>query len=403
MTESLSGKRVVLGVTGGIAAYKAADLTSKLVQAGAVVDVVLSADAERFIQPLTFNALTRRPVHSTVFAAWSETQAGHVTLAAEADLVVIAPATANTLARMATGLVDDMLSAVILATQAPVVVCPAMEHHMWHHPTTQANLATLRARGVDVIGPETGRLASGATGDGRLLAPSAILDAIITSGQGRGRLQGARIVVTAGGTHEPIDPVRFIGNRSSGKMGLAIAGELARAGAEVTLIAGPTVVDPAGPWRTVRIQTALDLQEAVQREVADARALVMAAAVADYRPATTADQKIKKSRKRVDYQLDLVENPDIVAGIDRPGLVKIGFAAETNDLLANAGEKLRRKGLAMIVANDAVATIGTDTVTATLLFADGRDPESLPALSKSEFASTLTDRIAALLDEGASA
>lgn len=394
----LDGTRVVLGVSGGIAAYKAASLTSALVQAGALVDIILTDGALHFVQPMTFQALTGRGVFSGVFAGWTEGFSGHVTLAREADVLMIAPATANTIARLATGMADDMLGAVALATVAPIVLAPAMEHHMWHHPATEANLDLLRARGVTVVPPETGRLASGAHGDGRLPDQATLLGAIRAALGRHSDLCGKHVVVTAGGTQEPLDPVRYIGNRSTGQMGVAIAEAAVDRGARVTLVAGPTVaVLPAGMGvDVVRVGTALEMQAAVERAVAAADVLVMAAAVADFRPRDHADQKIKKQPGQANMELDLVRNPDIVAGITRPGLLKIGFAAETEDLLANAARKLTGKGLDLIVANDAVATIGSSTSTATLL-RPGTPPEALPAMSKPELAARIMTVIACLL------
>lgn len=392
----LAGKRIVLGVTGGIAAYKAASLASTLTQAGAIVDVILTEGARQFIQPLTFQTLTKRPVYSGVFEGWREDFFGHVSLAREADLLVVAPATANTLARLAIGLADDMLAAVALATAAPIVLAPAMEHHMWHHPATRMNVEHLRESGAVIVAPETGHLASGAEGDGRLASQEVLLGAIRATLGRDGALAGRHIVVTAGGTREPIDPVRYVGNRSSGRMGIALAMAALDRGARVTLIAGPTVTSmPAGP-EIVRIETALEMQQAVERTVADADALIMAAAVADFRPRDMSAQKIKKQAGQESLELALVRNPDILAGVSRPGLVKIGFAAETEDLLANATHKLAAKGLDLIVANDAVATIGSAASVATLV-TPGAPPEALPEMSKEELAARIVTVMSRLL------
>src|SRR5579884_62012 len=315
----LASGRIVLAVTGGIAAYKAADLASKLVQAGARVDVILTAGAREFIQPLTFQAITKRPVHTSVFEGWSEAAFGHVTLAQEADALVVAPATANAIAKLALGLADDMLGTVALATSAPLVVAPAMEHGMFHHPATQAHLATLRERGATIVGPETGRLASGQHGDGRLAPTEAIVGAIrLVLGRG-GALAGKRLVVTAGGTQEPLDPVRFLGNRSSGTMGFALAQAALERGAAVTLVTGPTALTPPVG---AAVRTAREMQEAVARAIVDADALLMAAAVADFRPAAPSAGKIKKQPGQETMALTLVRNPDILAGVERSRLVK---------------------------------------------------------------------------------
>ena len=394
----LDGARIVLGVSGGIAAYKAADLTSKLVQAGASVHVVMTEGALQFIQPMTFQALTRNPVYTSVFDGWEGESAGHVTLAAEADVVLVAPATANTIARMAQGRTEDMLGAITLATQAPVLVAPAMEHHMWHHPATQANLATLTQRGVTVIDPGSGRLASGATGDGRLASSSRLMGALRQALGRGGLLDGKTVIVTAGGTREAIDPVRYVGNRSSGRMGVAIAEAAVDAGARVILIAGPTVGELPACADVRRVESTRDMETAVRDAVRDGDVLVMAAAVADFRPAEQHQQKLKKDPASDEIVIRMAKNPDIIAGVDPVEVVKIGFAAETESLLENASGKLAAKGLHMIVANDAVATIGSDRVRATLLFADGREPRALDDMAKDAFARELVAEIGRLCE-----
>jgi phosphopantothenoylcysteine decarboxylase/phosphopantothenate--cysteine ligase len=396
LPDRLHGARIVLGVSGGIAAYKSADLTSKLVQAGADVDVVLTDGALHFIQPLTFNALTRRPVYSSVVEPWSAVQAGHVTLAEQAEVLLIAPATANTIARLAHGLVDDMLTAVALATRAPILIAPAMEHNMWHHPATQANLKLLQARGVIVIAPDAGRLASGANGDGRLAAIDVILAKVRQALQSDTTLAGKRIVVSAGGTQEAIDPVRYIGNRSSGRMGVEIARAAAARGAAVTLVAVQDVDVNVSGIDVVRVRSAREMESAIHDAIPGADAIVMAAAVADFRPVTESTQKIKKQPGQDGLTIELMRNPDIIAGIDQPGLVKIGFAAETQHLAEHAQQKLQDKGLAMIVANDAVATIGSLESEATLFFAD-RAPVHLPKAAKDVVADRIVDELVTLL------
>lgn len=394
-SSPLDRARVVLAVSGGIAAYKAADLASKLVQAGSAVDVVLTRGAEAFIAPLTFQALTKRAVHTDVFEPWTAASSGHISLAAEADLLLVAPASANTVARLALGLADDLLGTVALSTEAPLLIAPAMEHGMLHHPATQGHLATLVARGATQVGPDAGRLASGARGDGRLAPVEAILGAArLVLGRG-GPLAGRHVVVTAGPTREPLDPVRYLGNRSSGTMGYALAQAALDRGARVTLVTGPTALTP--PWgaSVVRIETAAELGNAVEDAVVNADTLIMAAAVADYRPTTRSDRKLKKGGGNTTPTLVLAQNPDIVAGIQRPGLVKVGFAAETEDLIAQAAAKLRAKGLAMIVANDAAATMDRPDSAATIL-RPGLPPEILPRMPKSAVASAIADRLIAL-------
>ncbi len=392
----LSGARIVLGVSGGIAAYKAAELASTLVQAGSSVQVVMTEGATRFIQPLTFEGLTHQRVFTGVFDGWDDGGTGHVALAAEADLLLIAPATANTIARLVQGMVDDMLSAIALATQAPIVLAPAMEHHMWNHPATQANVALLRERGVSFVDPAEGRLASGATGQGRLAPLNALLAATRAALGKQGPLAGKRFVVTAGGTQEAIDPVRYIGNRSSGRMGVALAQAAVEAGADVHLIATRSVDRAWLDGNAEVVESARDLQQAVDRAVANADVLVMAAAVADFRPETVGQQKIKKQAGQETLDLRLVRNPDIIAGVDRPGLMKVGFAAETESLLENARKKLESKGLAMIVANEAVATIGSERSVATLITGD-REPRELPEAGKDVVAREIVREIARLL------
>jgi phosphopantothenoylcysteine decarboxylase/phosphopantothenate--cysteine ligase len=392
----LRDSSIVLGVTGGIAAYKAAALASLLTRAGACVDVVLTQAAHQFIQPLTFSAITHAPVHTDPFAPWVGEFTGHVALAARADLLLVAPATAATIARLALGLSDDLLGLIALATTAPMVLAPAMEEHMLHHPATQEHLATLTRRGVTVVDPERGRLASGAVGDGRMAPPEAIVGAARHVLGRAGLLHGRKVVVTAGGTREPLDPVRYIGNRSSGRMGFALAQAAIDAGAEVTLIAGPTSFQPPFGAHVVPVETTADLLAAVEAATARADILIMAAAVADFRPERMSEQKIKKEPGTTSLDLRLVRNPDILATIDRPGLLKIGFAAETEHLVANAGRKLASKGLAMIVANDAEATIGAEESEATILTRDGATM-SLPRMSKDALAAEIVARIAVLL------
>ncbi len=396
ITHPLQRARVVLGVSGGIAAYKAADLASKLVQSEAVVDVVLTAGGQEFVRPLTFQALTKRPVHTDAFAPWTETSFGHITLAREADLLVIAPASANTIARLALGLADDLLGAIALSTEAPLLVAPAMEHGMYHHPATQEHLATLVRRGVIVVGPERGRLASGYEGDGRLASVEMILGRARALLGRDGPLAGKHVVVTAGGTREPLDPVRFLGNRSSGTMGYALAQAAIDHGAAVTLITTASLSPPVTAT-VVPVETAEQMRTAVEEAVKEGDALIMAAAVADFRPDRTQHQKIKKRPDQDVLDLRLTQNPDIIATIDHPGLVKVGFAAETHDLVDNARAKLAAKGLAMIVANDAVDTIGSAESVATIIQRD-RLPDELPRMSKQRLAAEIVARLIPLLE-----
>lgn len=395
----LEGKRIILGISGGVAAYKVADLASRLAQAGALVDVIMTEGAQRFVAPLTFQALTKRPVRTDIYADWLGEDTGHVGLARNADIIVIAPATARTIARLALGLSDDLLSAVYLSTQAPVLIVPAMESGMYLHPATQEHLQTLRSRGAVVMTPGEGYLASGARGVGRLPEAPEILAAIQCALGKNGVLAGKRVVVTAGGTQEPLDPVRFIGNGSSGKMGYAIAEEALYAGAEVTLISGPVALAPPYGVRVVQVTTAQSMEAAVRKAVEKADALVMAAAVADYAPVEVSEQKIKKTDDIM--TITLKRNPDILgelAEMRLPKLVRVGFAAETQDLIENARQKLHKKALDMIVANDAAASIGSDESALTFIMKDS-PVERLPPMSKRESARIIIERLAGLLGE----
>ncbi|MEO5952911.1 MAG: bifunctional phosphopantothenoylcysteine decarboxylase/phosphopantothenate--cysteine ligase CoaBC [Chloroflexia bacterium] len=396
---SLEGKRIVLGVSGGIAAYKVADLASKLSQAGALVDVIMTESAQKFVTPLTFAALTHRPVRTDLYEDWLGDDTGHVGLAHGADILVVAPATAHTIARLALGLSDDFLSAVYLSTQAPVLIVPAMESGMYLHPATQEHLDTLKKRGAYVMLPDEGHLASGASGVGRMPEPAAIMSEIkIVLGKG-GALKGQRVVVTAGGTHEVIDPVRFVGNGSSGKMGYAIAEEALYNGAEVTLITGPVALQPPYGVNTIKVTSAKQMEQAVREAVVDGKAdvLIMAAAVADYAPAEIVEQKIKKTGDTM--TLNLARNPDILGNLAKeelPGLLRIGFAAETQDLVENAREKLSKKKLDMIIANDAVASIGADTSAITMITPNS-GVDARPPLPKGENAKLIISKVAEML------
>lgn len=406
----LAGKRIVVGVCGGIAAYKAADLVSKLRQAGADVDVILTEHAERFVSALTFSALSQRPVYRDLWEPSGETAARHITLGREASLLLIVPATANTIAKLAYGIADDLLTTVALATTAPLLLAPAMETHMYQHPATQANLRLLAERGAVIIPPESGRLASGEMGVGRLPETPALL-AWASKILGRNDdLSGMRVVVTAGGTREPIDPVRYIGNRSSGLMGFALAEEARDRGAEVTLIAGAVSGAPPEGITVRRVGTTLELRDVTLETVREADALVMAAAVADYRVERPATHKIKKGSADENpdgsLTLHLTPNPDILAEVNAlvasggaRHLIRAGFAAETTDVERNAAVKLARKGLDLLVANDVTkpgSGFGTPTNEVTLLSADGTI-ERLPLMSKRDVARAIWDHIVPLL------
>ena len=406
MIRILNSKTILLGVTGSIAAFKAASIASQLAQAGATVDVVMTREATQFVGPLTFESLTHRHVVTDVMALLPDSTIGHVAMAKRADIFVIAPATAHTIAKIAHGLADDAVSATALDTRAPLVIAPAMETGMWENAVTQENVAKLVARGAVVVEPGVGRLASGASGKGRMADLDDIVDTIrAVLGRG-GDLANRKIVVTAGGTQEPIDPVRVIANHSSGKMGFALAEAARDRGAQVTLVAGThSQRVPRGIEHISALQ-ACDMRDAVLREIVDADALIMAAAVADFRPAQQAEQKIKKGKAET-IALELVRNPDILGevaewrkkgnkGNQGNALVVVGFAAETNDLLANARAKLKAKNLDLIVANPVPQSFGNDLDQATLIERGGAVTE-LPPMPKEELADKILDFVVGLL------
>lgn len=357
--NTLQNRRILLGVTGGIAAYKSAELTRRLVEAGADVQVVMTGGARQFITPLTLQAVSGRAVRTTLWDEAAELGMGHIELARWAELVLIAPATADAIARLVHGRADDLLATLCLATEAPLMLAPAMNRVMWTHPATRANCETLRERGVTLIGPAEGELAEREHGPGRMLEPLEIRDRVIAH-FGGGVLAGKRVLITAGPTREPLDPVRYLGNRSSGRMGFAIASAAAAAGAEVTLVAGPAGLDtPAGVNR-VDVETAQQMYDAVAERAAAADIFVAAAAVADYRPLAAADRKIKKANKGM--SLDLARTKDILAdtAAAHPHLFTVGFAAETEDMEARARAKLADKNLDLVVGNEVGPDKGFD-------------------------------------------
>jgi phosphopantothenoylcysteine decarboxylase/phosphopantothenate--cysteine ligase len=396
----LQGARIVVGVAGGIAAYKAAELVRLLDKAGARIDVAMTARAQKFVGPMTFQALTRRPVFTDLFSLTEEAEIGHIQLADQADLIVIAPATANALARLAAGQADDPVAAIALATRAPVLVAPSMNVNMWNHPLTRANLARLvEVAGYRVVGPGDGFLACRWTGPGRLAEPADIVEAAahLLAPQD---LAGRRVVVTAGPTHEAIDPARFLGNRSSGKMGIALAAAARRRGAEVTLLLGPSAIAPPVGVAVVGVESALELQAALAAAAEGADVIIMAAAVADYRPARLAAHKLKRGQLGPSTELALVANPDLLADLGKrrgsvPIPLLVGFAAETQDLVANAQAKLAAKRCDMVVANDIGepgAGFSVDTNRVTVV--DHAGATELPAGTKAEVAHRILDRIA---------
>ncbi len=395
----LTGKRITLGVTGSIAAYKAVGIASTLHQAGAIVDVAMTADAQRFVTPLSFQAITHRPVFDDLWAPGMETDIAHVTLGRESNLIAIAPATAHCLAKLAHGLADDPVSVTALAARCPVVVAPAMDAGMYTHPATTANVQLLRQRGVVIVEPEEGHLASGLVGLGRLAAPEVIIDTIRRTLGASGDLAGKRVLVTAGGTQEAIDPVRYVTNHSSGKMGYAIAEAARDRGADVTLVTTPSGLRLPHGITAVPVHTAAEMLDAMREDYARLDALIMVAAVADFRVEQAAEQKIKRGEHAL--KLRLVPNPDLLAATAAisadPRPIRVGFAAETQDLFAHAQHKLAAKSLDLIVANDVGGDVfGSDENQVTVLWADGRR-DDLPRLSKTDVAERVLDAVVELL------
>jgi len=396
MPGPLENKRVILGVTGSISCYKALDLASKMVQAGALVDTVMSYGATQFVTPLAFRSITHREVVTDLFDTNSTYSIEHIELAQQADVVVIAPATAHCIAKLAAGLADDPLTTTILATTAPLLVAPAMDGGMFSHPATQENLAKLRQRGVMIAGPASGRLASGLIGTGRLLETPELLGHIAYAMGKDGDLAGKTIVVSAGGTMEPIDPVRVITNHSSGKMGYALAEAGRDRGANVILVTAPTGLPDPVLVEVVGVKTAQEMCDAVLERVKGADALIMAAAVADYRPITEADQKIKKASANL--SIDLAKTTDILEAATGD-FVKVGFSAETQNLVSNAKIKVGSKNLDLIVANDVTdpdSGFGIDTNKVTLIDRD-LNVEELPVLTKYEVGHRILNRVSGLL------
>jgi len=392
VTDVDKGKTIVLGVAGGIACYKAVELVRLLIKAGHRVQVIMTRSAMEFVTPLTFQTLSGNPVASETFNLTQESEIGHINLADSADLFVIAPATANIIGKVANGIADDLLTTVIMATQAPLLIAPAMNIHMFENPILQENLRKLRRVGYHIMEPAEGFLACGYEGKGRLPDPEKIADEVERLLRNKD-LSGERLLITAGPSREPLDPVRYLSNRSSGKMGYALARAAVRRGAEVVLVSGPTALECPSGVRIIQVTTAAEMHAAVIREFGTASVVVMAAAVADYRPVVIADQKIKRGKGAI--ELSLEPNPDIIKdlGSNKNGKVLIGFAAETQDLTANAAKKLREKNLDMIVANnvtEAGSGFDGDTNVATILDRKGLT-QSLPLMSKDELADRIYD------------
>ena len=396
----LRGKTILLGVTGGIAVYKAVELLRLLTKAGAAVHVVMTRGATEFVTPLTFQTLSGQPVHLELFNLISEQQIGHISLAERADLCIVAPATANFVGKIAGGIADDLLTTTIMATRAPVLIAPAMNVNMYQNPIYQENEARLKRHGYLFAAPACGMLACGYEGEGKLQTPEAIFEEALAALTPK-TLAGERILVTAGPTREEIDPVRYISNHSSGKMGYAIARAAWLAGAEVTLVTGPTAIAPPYGVDVVRVESALQMREAVLGRLEATDVVIKAAAVADYRPKLRAQMKVKKTAAQLSIELE--KNPDILAeiGARKEGRVLVGFAAETEELVRNATLKLEGKNLDLIVANDVSqegAGFNVDTNIVKLLFRDGR-VEELPLMGKHELAGIILERVEALRRE----
>lgn len=399
----LEGKKVVLGVTGGIAAYKAAEILRSLKKRGADVTVIMTASAKRFVGPLTFEALSGRPVADDLFTPSGDERIEHLFLARSADLLLVAPATANTIAKMAAGIADDILSTVVLATTAPVMIAPAMNTRMIGHPATEANIALLASRGVHIVNPGTGALAEDESGYGRLADVEVIVREAAALLLPREDLSGKRVLVTAGPTREVIDPVRFLSNRSSGKMGFALAACALRRGAAVTLVSGPVAIEPPRGAHVVPVVSALEMQAAVEKHFEASDVVIMTAAVADFRPVAPHPRKIKKEGKER-LVLEMEANPDILERIGRKkgGRIVVGFAAETGELTAAAGEKLEGKNLDLLVANDVtVPGAGFDSDTNQVeIFTRGGRRIPVPMVPKGEVAERILDQVALLLEAG---
>lgn len=422
---TLLNRRIVIGICGGIASYKVVELVSQLQQGEALVDVIMTEHAEDFVRPLTFSALSHRPVFNDLWEPSGKAAELHIELAEKAELLAVIPATANTLAKLAGGMADNMLTAVALATRAPLLLAPAMYRDMYTHPATQANLTLLRERGASIVEPEVGRLASGAIGPGRLPDTDVLLGAIRKLLGRNGDLAGRRVLVTAGGTHEPIDPVRYIGNRSSGKMGYALAVEARDRGAHVILVSGPVALPAPYGVEVHRVETAIQMRDAVHAFLSDIDVLIMSAAVADFRPASPATHKIKKDdyeergqgqvADKSGFSVRLVKNPDILGelaetregqaplqdnGQPKQHLIRVGFAAETNDVVTYARSKLLKKQLDLLIANDVSRSdsgFGADT-NKVLIFSAHGTMEDLPVMPKTGVAAAICDRVVSLLN-----
>jgi len=394
----LKDRVITLGVTGSIAAYKAVDLASKLTQLNCKVDVIMTESATHFLTPLTFNSITHRPVSIDLFESNSELSMDHVVLAKRSEIIIVYPATANTIAKIAHGFSDDLLTATILASNSPIILAPAMDANMYDNSATQENINILKNRGLTIVGPDRGRLASGLVGLGRVTSSEKILGYLNLILGKNGDLLGKKIVVTAGGTREEIDPVRYISNRSSGKMGYAISQAAVNRGAMVTLISASNMLTDIVGTKTIHIANANEMYDKVETESKDADILIMAAAVSDWTPNSYANSKIKKTIKNT-WRLDLIKTPDILKSINNKKLIKIGFSAETENLILNASKKLKEKELNFIVANDITredSGFSSDN-NKVFLIDQNSIPEELPLMSKYDVGNKILDKAISLL------
>lgn len=400
MKGPLTNKRIVLGVTGSIACYKALELASKLVQNGALVDTIMTKSSQEFLTPLAFKSITHRDVVTNMYDINSEFAINHVGLAESADIIVIAPATANTIAKISNGMSDDSLTTTVLAAKCPIVVAPAMDGNMFDNPATQNNIAMLISRGIFISGPEYGRLASGLIGNGRMTSPEILVDIITMNLGSTGDLSGKKILVSAGGTTEPIDPVRFITNKSSGKMGYAIAAAARDRGATVTLVSASNMLENPIGIQTKKVQTSSEMYDVISKEITEMDAIIMAAAVSDWTPEKYSNSKSKKNGV-TNWSIDLIKTTDIIANISKTNLIKIGFAAESDNLIENGKSKIQSKSLDLIVANDILDKnngFESDTNKVSIIHPNG-DVEVVPTMPKYEVANEILDRMIPLFNK----
>tara|TARA_Y100001970_G_scaffold237900_1_gene298714 strand:- start:19266 stop:20471 length:1206 start_codon:yes stop_codon:yes gene_type:complete len=400
MKGPLTNKRIVLGVTGSIACYKALELASKLVQNGALVDTIMTKSSQEFLTPLAFKSITHRDVVTNMYDINSEFAINHVGLAESADIIVIAPATANTIAKISNGMSDDSLTTTVLASKCPIVIAPAMDGNMFDNPATQSNIATLISRGVFISGPEYGRLASGLIGNGRMTSPKNLVDIITMTLGSKGDLSGKKILISAGGTTEPIDPVRFITNKSSGKMGYSIAAAARDRGANVTLVSASNMLENPIGIQIKKVRTSSEMYDVISKEITEMDAIIMAAAVSDWTPKKYSDSKSKKNGSE-NWSIDLIKTTDIIANISKPNLIKIGFAAESDNLIQNGKSKIQSKSLDLIVANDILDKengFESDTNKVSIIHPNG-DVEIIPTMPKYEVGNEILDRMIRLFNK----